>query len=131
MTDQDTTDGKERIVNVSASFISDSQTAELMQPTDRAFDHPSVNTQPAAMVRVASRNLRIDADLSQSVAMRIRVVCAVGVQFVKTITRRAGFTLDGGHVVDQLQQLRHIMSIGGSGLDDDRDAVGIGQQMVF
>ena len=131
MADQYTANGEERVVNVSVSFVANPQTTKLMQPTDRSLDDPSINAKPTAVICVASSDVRIDSDFLQPVAMRVRVVCAVGVQFIKAITRRAAFALDRRYIVDQLKQLRHIMSVGGGGLGNNRDAVGVGQQMVF
>jgi len=118
-------------MNIDASFVSNPQATQLVQPTDCPLDDPSVDAQAAAVIGVASSNLRIDSDLFQSLTMRVRVVCAICVQFVKTVAWSARLAFDGWHIVYQLQKLGHIMSICRRGPGDDRNAVGVGQQMMF
>lgn len=131
MADDETSDGEEGIVNVSASLISNSQSAELVKPAQRSLDDPAMYTKATAVSRVPFGNSGVDADFSQSVAMGLGVVGAIGIQRIKPIAWRTDFPSDGRNVVDQFKQLRHVMFIGGGGVRDDGNAAAIGQNMVF
>jgi len=131
MADQDTTNRQERLVDVQAAFVADAQTAELVQPTEGAFDDPAEDAQSASVFGVALGNAWLDTNIAKRVAMLLAVVASIGVQFVKAIARRAGFAFDSRHVVDQIQQLADIMTIGGGRLGHDGHAATIGQKMVL
>lgn len=40
----DASEGEECFVNVVAAFAADAEAAELVQPTDRSFHHPAIDT---------------------------------------------------------------------------------------
>lgn len=54
--------------------------------------------------------------------MGLRVERAIGVQRLEAIARGADSASDGRNVVDQFEQLRHVMCIGGRGVRDDGNA---------
>jgi hypothetical protein len=59
------------------SLIADVQTTELMQPRNRAFNHPAVPTQTASMLCVSLSQGRLNAARPQLNTMRFRVVGSV------------------------------------------------------
>ena len=83
MTDQDTPDRQERVVDVQPPLATHPQAAELVQPADRAFHRPADLAQPAAVSGVSSGDVRRGADLTQRLPVGLRVIGAVGVQRVE------------------------------------------------
>lgn len=122
MTDQNAANREKRLVNVQPTFITNPQATELVQPTDRALDGPTDLAQTTAMITATFGNVRLGADLAQCLTVRLRVIGAISIQLVKAIARRAGFAFDCRHIVDQIQQLSHVMSIGCGDFGDDRHA---------
>ena len=131
MADQDAAEGQEGFVDVQATLVTDPQAAGLVQPTDRAFDDPTDLAQAAAVVSVSSWDAGGGADVMQRFAVAVAVVGAVGVEFIEAVTRGAGFAFDRRDVVDQVQQLRGVVVVGGGGPGDDGRAVTVGQQVVL
>ena len=128
MANQDAADFEERVVNLGSSFITNAQSAKLMQPTNGALNHPTVHTESTAVFGVATRDHRLRTDLAQRFTVRLRVVGAISIQLIKPKAWLAGFASDLGNLVDQWQQLRHIVSIR---FGHDGHAVAVGQQMMF
>ena len=131
MADEETTDREEGVVNIRSPFVSNSQSAELMKPTQRPLDDPAMHAQTAAVFGIASGNLRAGADASQGLPVILGVVRAIAVQRLEAKPRGADFASNGGHLVDQFKQLRHVMRIGGRRVGDDGNAAAIGQNVVF
>jgi len=131
MTDNYTRNGYKGVVNIKTSLVANPQTAELVKPTEGAFDYPAKDAQTTAVIGIATRDAGCYADRFQGLAMRIRIIGTVGKQFVETIAWTAHFAFDGRYVVDQFEQFGDIMLIGCRGVCDDGNAVAIRQQMVF
>ncbi len=118
-------------MDVQATFVTDAQPAEPVQPTDRAFDDPTDLAQMAAVVAVSACDAGGGADVLECLAVEVAVVGAVGVEFIEAVARGAGLALDRRDVVDQVQQLGGVVAVGGGGLGDDGGAVAIGEQVVL
>lgn len=131
MTNQNAANFEERVVNLGSSFITNAQSAKLMQPTDGAFNHPTVHTQSTAVLGVAMRDHRLDADFAQGLSVGLRVVRAISIQLIKPKAWLAGFACNRRYLVDQWQQLCHVVSICCGHNRHDGYAVGIGEQMMF
>ena len=131
MADEDAAEGQEGFVDVQATFVTDPQPSELVQPTDRAFDDPTDLAQMAAVVAVSACDACGGADVLERFAVEVAVVGAVGVEFIEAVARGAGFALDRRDVVDQVQQLCDVVVVGGGGPGDNGDAVAVGEQVVL
>ena len=66
---------------VPAPFKSHSQPAKLMQPTQRAFDDPSIYSQATAMGGTSLCQHWRDVEASQLLAKWLRVVSSVSLEF--------------------------------------------------
>lgn len=104
---------------------------EAVEPTDNALGDPTVNAQPAAMFCVTAGDVRLDASLTQFLPVRIGVVGTVGVDFIRTLARPAGFASYGRDAVDQGDQLRHVRHVGPREDDVQGDALGFGGDVVL
>ena len=67
--DHNAAEFEEGLVNVIPSFATDSESAELMQPADGAFDHPAKDSQATAVSRVSPSEDRLNASPPQLPAM--------------------------------------------------------------
>ncbi len=70
MADDGATERKEGLMNIGATFVTNPQAAELVQPTEGAFHNPARFTQPASMRRSRACQLIGDAALLQPAMMR-------------------------------------------------------------
>ena len=112
-------------MHVVVALVTDPQAAELMQPTERAFDDPAPAAQAAAVRDAAFGEVRHDALRPQPRAERRAVVGAVGVE-----------ALDLGaqpvrQVDEQGEELAGIVVVGRRDGRGQRDAAGIGQDVVL
>lgn len=118
-------------MNVVAPFATDAESTELMQPTDRAFHNPTIDSLAASMFGTTFGQDRFNTAPSQLFAMRLRVIRAISLNAVRATTRPAALATHGWNRVDQRQQLRHIVSIGAGQRGREGNAVGIRDQMVL
>jgi hypothetical protein len=131
MADHNTSDFQKRHMDVCATFVADSQTAELMQPTDRSFHHPAADPQAASMFRVSLGDDRLDASLGQLIPVRFGIVRSVGEHFLGTIHRAAHLPGDGRNGVHQWDQLRDIVAVGPREVNGKRNAFRIRDEVMF
>jgi hypothetical protein len=64
-------------VNVGAPFVANTQTPELIDPSEGPFNHPPPSTQPATVFGVALREQRHDAAGTQTSPDCLGVITAV------------------------------------------------------
>jgi len=118
-------------VDVGPAFVADPQAAELMKPTERAFDDPTDLAKAAALRRAALGNVRFNAFAPQEDAVHFGVVGAVGIEALRTLNRTAGFTSNGWDGLNQRDQLRHVVPVGARQLASQRGSMGIGDDVVL
>ena len=118
-------------MNLGLPFVADAQPAKLMQPGDRALDHPAGAAKAAPMLGVAARNLGGDAAGGQARAMGIGVVAAVGLHAVGFALRCPRFAGDGRDRLHERQQLGDVVAVG-LGQDHRKGkALGVREEVVF
>lgn len=98
-------------MNRRQSFISDMQSAELMQPRDGALDHPSRLAKIAAMTGATPCDLMPDTSASQRLPMGLAVVATIGLYAFGLAKRRPAFSGNGRNTVEQRHALRDIVPI--------------------
>ncbi len=118
-------------MNVGATFVADTQATILMQPTQRPFDDPPEYPQSAAVFGTALGQHRRDTASTQFLAMRFRMVSPITLNPLRPMTRSAGLPADRRDRIDQRQQLGHVVTIRGTDLGCQRNAVGVRDHMVF
>lgn len=67
-------------MEVAASFVTDAESFELVEPGEGALDDPSGFAQAGAVGDAASGDDGLDASLPQQAAVLVEVVASVGVQ---------------------------------------------------
>jgi hypothetical protein len=118
-------------MNVGAPFVAHAQSPELMQPAAGAFDNPTVDAQSASMLGVALGQEWLDSRLPQSLAVRLRVVGAIGVRAFGASLGGTGLSANRWNGINQHQQLRHVVGISGCDSRDQWNPVAVGDDMVF
>jgi hypothetical protein len=131
MTDHRTTQREKRLMDVGAAFVTDAQAAELVQPTQGAFHHPSGFAQSTAMRPACARQLVSDAQVRQPTVMSATPIRTISLHGCGTLTRSTSLAADGGHGQHQGLQLPAVMHVGGGQLNAQRYALGIGEKMMF
>ena len=97
---------------VLAPFKSHSQPAKLMQPTQRAFDDPSICSQTTAMGGTSLCQHWRDVEASQVLAKWLRVVPPVSLQFTRSSSWPTWLPSHWRNCLHQGQCLCDIVDIG-------------------
>lgn len=107
------------------------QTTEVMQPGMSALDHPTVLAQTAATFGSTFSNDRLDAAFAQLLAMWFGVIAAIGIDGTRLLQRSATHAPDRRNDINQGQQLRDVVGVRASQDGGNRDAVGVGCDVVL
>lgn len=118
-------------MNIITSFITNSQSAKLMQPGKCAFHHPAKYTQAAAVFRSAFCQNRTYAKFVQFVSMWLTVVSSISLNIIRFLTRTTYLACNWRNRSDQWQQLSYIMTIGPGDFHCERDSIGISDNVMF
>ena len=102
-----------------------------MQPRQRPFDHPPVDTQAAAVGLPPPCQQRTDAPLSQGAPMRLRIIGPVALHLIGATTRSADSTGHRRNPIHQRQKLGHIMPMRPRHAGGQRDPLRIGDYMML
>jgi hypothetical protein len=79
-TDETAGQFEQALVEVGASFVADAESFELVEPGERALNHPADLAEPGAVGDSASGDHRFDTALPQQPTVLVEVVAPVGVQ---------------------------------------------------
>lgn len=83
------------------------------------------------MPHVASRDQRRDPKASQHVAVRLRIVSAVGDKHIRLSTRTTGFSPDRRNSFNERKKLGDIVRVGSSENRSEWDPVTVGDHVMF
>jgi hypothetical protein len=131
MTDDGTTESEERLVNIGTAFVANAQAAELIQPTERALDHPAGSAQAAAMWPARARQSSGDAQSAQPLLMRAAAISPISLHDFGPLPWPTGFAAQRGDRQHQGLQLAAVMDVGRGDLGAQRNALGVGAKMMF
>ena len=118
-------------MNLRSTLIADRQTAKAVQPRHGARDDPAGAAQPAAVGAPALGELRRDPALGELVAVRLGIVGTVAWTARGLPDRPTRASAQRRHGVDQGQQLRDVMPVGGGQRRDERNPLRVGENMMF
>ena len=102
-----------------------------MKPTDRAFDDPAMDAQPAAMLGSALGQVRFDAQPAQQPPGRLAIVRAIGVDRRRARARVAALAAHWRNVRQQRQQFQNVRCVRGGQLNLQGNATGVRDDMMF
>ena len=112
-------------------FKSCSQSTKLMEPGEGSFDDPSVDTQATAVRGVSFGQDRLDPQRSEGLAMRLGIIGPITLKLIRPSSGTAHLAGHRRHRPYQWQQRRHIVTVGSGDDRRQRNASGIGQQVMF
>src|SRR5690606_26273455 len=131
MTDQRTAQFHEGLMNITTSVGAHTQSAKLVQPTERAFNRPTRLTQAAAVFVAGTCGQQRDATASEFEPMSLRAIRTVALHPQRSADRSADLACHRRNGIDQRQKLRHVVSIGAGERDGQGNALSVGDEVVF
>jgi len=118
-------------VHTRAAFVTNGQPAKAMQPGQRALDDPAGAAQAAAVRRAPLGELGRDPSAVQLIAMPLRVVAAIALNQAGLPNGMTDAASHERHGVDEWQQLRDVVSVGGRQDRDERNPLRVGENMML
>jgi hypothetical protein len=118
-------------MNVRPPLIANSQPAELVQPGQRPFHYPPIDSRPAPMLGGAFSQDWLNPEPVQHLTMRLRVIGPVSLNSIRLAPRTSSLATNQRNRRHQGQQLGQIMPIS-SGQDGcQRNPISVGKQMLL
>src|SRR5712691_10217063 len=124
-------DFEERFVNVGQPFVSNSESAKPMQPSDGALHHPASLAQSATVLGSAPCDLGLDTQGEERRTMRVGIVSTVSLHQLGLSPRSTAFASNGRDGLNQRQQLGHVVAIGLGQNDRERNALRVDEEVMF
>ena len=118
-------------MDVVSSIKACSHASKVVQPAECAFGNPTIDSQAAAMFRIPFRQVRFDAAIAECFSMFFGVVRPIRIHLLRALLGPARFSRHRLDPVHQRDQLGHVVSIRAGEDEVERDAVGIGDDMVL
>lgn len=118
-------------MNVGSSFVANAQSAELVQPTDGSFDDPSRCSKAAAMCGADLGKLITNVALTQPARMGATAIGSIALHSIRSAARPARSTSNRRDRFDQRAHLGGVVSICAGENHTQRDALGIGTDVVL
>ncbi len=97
----------------------------------RTFDHPTILAQTTAMLGPALGDHRLDTAFAQRATMSGAIVAAIGVDDAGLLKRSATNAADGWDRINERQQLRDVVGVRASQDRNERNAVGVYEDVVL
>src|SRR5713226_2123155 len=124
-------DFEERFVNVGQPFVSNSESAKPMQPSDGALHHPAGLAQAAAVRGPAPCDLGLDTQGQERRTMRVGIVSTVSLHQLGLSPRSTALASNGRDGLNQRQQLGHVVAIGLGQNDRERNALRVDEEVML
>jgi len=118
-------------MNARTPFVPQIESTKSMEPRQRAFDDPARAPKAAAVGPTTFRQLAGDAASPEFVPMRLRVIRAVTLHEAWLPQRTTRAAAQGRNVIDEWQQLGHVVPVRRREARDDRNPVRVGKNMMF
>ena len=112
-------------MDVVAAVGADKEAAAVVEPGEGALDDPAVAAEPGAVLCLAASDQRLDATLPDKATVLVVVVAAVGDQRPRSAARAADPAADGGHAVEQFEQLGDVVAVAAGERPRKRDATAV------
>jgi hypothetical protein len=118
-------------MNVTATFETNAEATKVVQPGMRTLDDPSVLSEATAMGSAAFGDNRLNASFAERLPVLLGVVRTIGIDGSWLLKRTTADAANRRYGVDQRQQFSDVVLIGAAQNCRDRDAGGVGGDMVF
>jgi hypothetical protein len=130
-TNQRTAEGQECFVDLRQPFVPDAQSAELVQPGERALHDPAIPAQPTAVRRAALGQLGSNAARTEGTAVRVGIVAAVAVEAVRPAAGAAPLPADWRDGLDQGHELGDVMCVSPGQKGGQGDTLGFRDEVML
>jgi hypothetical protein len=118
-------------VDVVAAFVADAQAAVLVQPGDRALDHPTLLAEPGTVLSLAPGDPGLDAATAQLALALAGVVGAVAVELAWSAARAPASAAHRRDRVHQRDHLRDVVTVAAGQRDREWRAAATSDQVVL
>ncbi len=118
-------------MDVAASLESDSQSAELVEPTDRALNDPTIDAETTSMLLATCGDPRLDATVEKRFSVERRVIGAIGEELIEAVTRCTDLAGDLRDGIDQRQEFVDVVYIRRGQPDRDWNPIPVGQDVML
>lgn len=122
---------EEGLVDVGPALEARTQSAHLMQPSDRALHYPTFLAQPRAMRRAAPSDERSDVQQAQPTPVRLGIVGPVAQQRLGASARASALAPHWRHGLHQRAQLHGVVAVGARDARSQRHALRVRKDMVL
>ncbi|KHJ64817.1 transposase, partial [Burkholderia glumae] len=103
----------------------------MVEPGMRTFDHPTILAQTTAMLGPALGDHGLDTAFAQRATMSGGIVAAIGVDDAGLLKRSATNAANGWNRINERQQLRDVVGVRASQDRNERNAVGVYEDVVL
>jgi hypothetical protein len=110
---------------VVAAVGPDEQSAAVVEPGEGAFDDPALTAEPRAVPGLPAGDYGFDPALPEQAAVLVVVVAAVCDQCPGPSAWPADPAADRRHSVEQIEQLRDVVSVAARQCPGERDAAAV------
>jgi hypothetical protein len=121
----------ESLEDVGASLVANGQPAETAEPSQRAFHHPAMASQPLGAVDAAPGNTRLDAASAQRPSAVREVIALVGMELGRSPLRSADAMADRRHGIDQFFEGAAVVDVCRGEPDGERNALSGASAKLF
>jgi hypothetical protein len=102
-----------------------------MEPGEGSFDDPAFAAKPRSVLCSPFGDDGSDAAGAERLSVRLRVVAAISEERVGSVAWSSALASHGWDGLDEWQQLSDVVPVGASEQAGERDAVGVGDQVVL
>lgn len=124
-------EAEEGFVDVVASFPSNAETSEAVEPGDRALDNPAMNPEAGAVRYSAAGDDWFDALRPDQAAVLVVVIAAVPKQDVRPSTWPSHEPWDRRDLGEQGHQLGDVVTVSAGQGHRERDALAVDEDVVL
>ena len=114
-----------------AAVGAEEESAAVVEPGEGAFDDPAIAAEPGSVFGLAAGDDRFDAALPDEAAVLVMVVAAIGEQRMRPPTRSTWSAAHRWDAVEQFEQLRDVVAVGGGQRPGKRQPAAVYEQVVL
>ena len=126
-----TTDCHQSFMNIWSAFVTNSQSAILVEPGQCSLNDPAVDTKTAAIFSSSFSQYWLNSFSSQLLAMGLRVIAAIPLNTIRSIARMPNLARYRRYCFNQAGQLCNIMAISTSQFSCKRQSLAISNYVVL
>lgn len=118
-------------MDVIADLPADAQAAEPVQVSEGAFHNPALSAEPGTVLDASAGDERLHTEAPDQAAVLVVVIAAVTEHDVGSAPGPAALAPNGRHGLKQWNELGNVIAVAAGQGDGERDAGGVGDQVVL